>query len=173
MEWRHVYLAINNTVSGAFFSMYLIIILIYLFWRLSYVTVPMSPFPSEINKPFAEYCNDWKREFWKLDFSEIRYFIYKGLKQRSKLQYISSAYRSLRESGRARTRRTICVLALWLSTHPHIALTSLFSLNRSIVSCGVCEQARITEFSIIMRALWLQLIQVGSQRQHGANDSSA
>ncbi|KAL6733858.1 hypothetical protein Aduo_004469 [Ancylostoma duodenale] len=31
MEWRHVYLAVNNTVSGAFFSMYLIIILIYFF----------------------------------------------------------------------------------------------------------------------------------------------
>lgn len=31
MEWRHVYLAVNNTVSGMFFSLFLIIVLIYWF----------------------------------------------------------------------------------------------------------------------------------------------
>ncbi|WKX93978.1 hypothetical protein Q1695_011328 [Nippostrongylus brasiliensis] len=31
MEWRHVYLAINNTVSGMFFSFFVIIVLIYWF----------------------------------------------------------------------------------------------------------------------------------------------
>ncbi|KAK5978145.1 hypothetical protein GCK32_000426 [Trichostrongylus colubriformis] len=31
MEWRHVYLAVNNTVSGMFFSLFLIIVLVYWF----------------------------------------------------------------------------------------------------------------------------------------------
>ncbi|KAJ1369931.1 hypothetical protein KIN20_031543 [Parelaphostrongylus tenuis] len=31
MEWRHVYLAINNVVSGMFFSLYLILVLIFIF----------------------------------------------------------------------------------------------------------------------------------------------
>nr|CDJ92815.1 Protein ACR-6 [Haemonchus contortus] len=31
MEWRHVYLAVNNTVSGMFFSLFLLIVLVYWF----------------------------------------------------------------------------------------------------------------------------------------------
>ncbi|KJH47757.1 hypothetical protein DICVIV_06166 [Dictyocaulus viviparus] len=31
LEWRHIYLAVNNTVSGMFFSLYLILVLVYIF----------------------------------------------------------------------------------------------------------------------------------------------